>query len=95
MEKNVRLRVLYVMELFVQQTDAENGVTMQEILDWLADHNLTGERKSIYEDIHALKELVWTFSIHSPTKHIVLQVVNKIKKEKKNDTTAEIFRHCG
>ena len=36
MEKNVRLRVLYVMELFVQQTDAENGVTMQEILDWLA-----------------------------------------------------------
>ena len=56
MEKNVRLRVLYVMELFVQQTDAENGVTMQEILDWLADHNLTGERKSIYEDIHALKE---------------------------------------
>ena len=55
MEKNVRLRVLYVMELFVQQTDAENGVTMQEILDWLADHNLTGERKSIYEDIHALK----------------------------------------
>lgn len=56
MEKNVRLRVLYVMELFVQRTDAENGVTMQEILDWLADHNLTGERKSIYEDIHALKE---------------------------------------
>lgn len=40
----------------MQQTDAENGVTMQEILDWLADHNLTGERKSIYEDIHALKE---------------------------------------
>lgn len=56
MEKNVRLRVLYAMELFVQQTDAENGVTMQEIIDWLADHNLTGERKSIYEDIHALKE---------------------------------------
>ena len=56
MEKNVRLRVLYVMELFLQQTDAENGVTMQEIIDWLADHNLTGERKSIYEDIHALKE---------------------------------------
>lgn len=40
----------------MRQTDAENGVTMQEILDWLADHNLTGERKSIYEDIHALKE---------------------------------------
>ena len=52
MEKNVRLRVLYVMELFVEQTDSEKGVTMQEILE----HDLTGERKSIYEDIHALKE---------------------------------------
>ena len=56
MEKNVRLRVLYVMELFVQQTEAENGVTKQEILDWMTDHNLNGERKSIYEDIQALKE---------------------------------------
>lgn len=56
MEKNVRLRVLYVMELFVERTDAENGVTMQDILEWLGEHNLAGERKSIYEDIHALKE---------------------------------------
>lgn len=56
MEKNVRLRLLYVMELFVEQTDADNGVTMQEILGWLEEHNLTGERKSIYEDIHALKQ---------------------------------------
>ena len=36
MEKNVRLRVLYVMELFVEQTDSEKGVTMQEILDWVS-----------------------------------------------------------
>lgn len=56
MKKDVRLRVLYVMELFVGQTDAENGVTMQEILDFLAERDLTGERKSIYEDIRALKE---------------------------------------
>ena len=52
MKKNVRLRVLYVMELFVEQTDADNGVTMKEILDWLEEHDLTGERKSIYEDIY-------------------------------------------
>jgi predicted DNA-binding transcriptional regulator YafY len=56
MEKNVRLRLLYVMELFVERTDEEHGVKMQEILAWLAEHNLTGERKSIYEDIRALQE---------------------------------------
>lgn len=56
MEKNVRLRMLYVMELLVEQTDANHGVTMQDILAWLEEHNLTGERKSIYEDIHALQQ---------------------------------------
>jgi predicted DNA-binding transcriptional regulator YafY len=44
------------MELFIERTDAEHGVRMQDILEWLADHNLTGERKSIYEDIHALQQ---------------------------------------
>lgn len=56
MEKNVRLRVLLVMELIVQETDEEHGVTMADIIKWLADHNIAGERKSIYEDIHALQE---------------------------------------
>lgn len=56
MEKNVRLRILLVMELIIQETNPEHGVTMAEIIAWLAEHNIAGERKSIYEDIHALQE---------------------------------------
>lgn len=56
MEKNVRLRLLLVMELIVEGTDEDHGVTMQDILKWLAQHGIAGERKSIYEDIHALQE---------------------------------------
>lgn len=56
MEKNVRLRILLVMELIMEQTDAEHGVTMQDILQWLESNQIAGERKSIYEDIHALQE---------------------------------------
>lgn len=56
MEKNVRLRILLVMELIMEKTNREHGVTMQEILEWLAVNHIAGERKSIYEDIHALQE---------------------------------------
>lgn len=56
MEKNVRLRILLVMELIVERTDEEHGVTMQEILQWLESNQIAGERKSIYEDIHALQQ---------------------------------------
>lgn len=56
MERNVRIRLLLVMELLVEKTDEEHGVSMKDILDWLAEHNIAGERKSIYEDIYALQE---------------------------------------
>lgn len=56
MKKNVRLRLLLVMELIVEKTDSEKGVTMQDILEWLEENDIAGERKSVYEDIHALQE---------------------------------------
>ncbi|MDD7403485.1 MAG: WYL domain-containing protein [Butyribacter sp.] len=56
MEKNVRLRILLVMELFFEKTDENHGVSMQNILSWLESNNLSGERKSVYEDIHALQQ---------------------------------------
>lgn len=56
MEKNVRLRILLVMEIFFERTDADHGISMQDILGWLERNNVSGERKSVYEDIHALQE---------------------------------------
>ncbi len=56
MEKNVRLRILLVMEVLVERTDQDHGVTMHDILEWLAHNEISGERKSVYEDIHALQD---------------------------------------
>lgn len=56
MEKNVRLRILLVMEFLLERTDTGHGVTMGDILQWLEKHQVAGERKSVYEDIHALQE---------------------------------------
>lgn len=56
MVKNVRMRLLLVMELLTGETNAEKGVTMQEIVNFVNERGFAGERKSIYEDIHALQE---------------------------------------
>lgn len=56
MEKNVRLRILYVMELFFEKTDAEHGISMSEIIHYLEEQGISGNRKSLYEDIYALQE---------------------------------------
>ena len=39
-----------------EQTDEKHGLTMKEILEWITEKGIAGERKSVYEDIHALQE---------------------------------------
>ena len=56
MEKNARLRLLYVMEMILENTDETHGLSMKDIIQSLAERGIAGERKSIYEDIHALQE---------------------------------------
>lgn len=56
MVKNVRMRVLLVMQILMEQTDATQGITMKDILEFISQKGIAGERKSVYEDIHALQE---------------------------------------
>ena len=56
MVKNVRMRLLLVMQVLTEQTDEKHGLTMKEILEWITEKGIAGERKSVYEDIHALQE---------------------------------------
>lgn len=68
MEKNVRMRLLLVMQLLTGETDAEHGVTMQEIVNFVNERGIAGERKSIYEDIHALQEFGLPIAYYSQDK---------------------------
>ena len=56
MVKNVRMKLLLVMQVLTEQTDEKHGLTMKEILEWITEKGIGGERKSVYEDIHALQE---------------------------------------
>ncbi len=52
--RNQKVKIL-VIEHLLQDTGENRVVTMQEILDKLAEYGITAERKSIYDDIEALR----------------------------------------
>ncbi|MBU5481241.1 WYL domain-containing protein [Blautia sp. MSJ-19] len=53
--RNQKGKIL-VIEHLLQETGEGRIVTMQEILDRLTEYGITAERKSIYDDIEALRE---------------------------------------
>ena len=51
---NQKIKIL-LLEKMLQNTDENHVVTMQEILDSLAEYEIPAERKSIYDDMEALR----------------------------------------
>lgn len=51
-----KLKLLYLMDILKKHTDKDTFITMEQILALLEKHNISAERKSIYEDINALKD---------------------------------------
>lgn len=54
---NQKLKLVYLMKIFMEKTDDAHRLTMPEIIAELEKHDITAERKSIYADIEALREL--------------------------------------
>ena len=48
-----KLKLLYLMRMLEEETDAEQGLTMAQILERLEAQGITAERKGIYRDIEA------------------------------------------
>ncbi len=55
--ENQKLKILYLLDILKTYTDAEKGITMQQIISRLSDFGITCERKSIYNDIFLLREI--------------------------------------
>lgn len=51
-----KLKTLHVMRMLQDETDADHGLTMTQILQNLADLGIPAERKGIYRDIETLRE---------------------------------------
>ena len=52
---NQKIKILILAEI-LKSTDVHKVVTMQEILDRIGQHGISAERKSIYDDMEALRD---------------------------------------
>lgn len=55
--KNQKLKLYYLIDYFKKYTDEDHTVSVVELIDYLATQGITAERKSIYRDIEAIRDL--------------------------------------
>ena len=51
-----KLKILYLLKILQEETDAQKGLSMRELIERLAEYGISAERKSLYEDIKVLRE---------------------------------------
>jgi len=52
---NQKLKVLYLYKILLENTNEKNGMTLSQILRELESYGVRAERKSVYDDIEALR----------------------------------------
>ena len=64
------MRLLRLRKIFMDETDAEHGITMPEILRHLRAYSIEADRRTIYEDIRVLQESEKMDIEHEPGDHL-------------------------
>lgn len=64
------MRLLRLRKIFMEETDAEHGITMPEILRHLRAYSIEADRRTIYEDIRVLQESEKMDIEHEPGDHL-------------------------
>lgn len=57
-----KLKIIYIMEYLLKNSDEDHAVTTSQIIAYLKSHDITAERKTIYSDIDALRDFGLTSS---------------------------------
>lgn len=52
---NQKLKLMYLLDKFMHDTDENHGITINEISEYLERYDIKSERKSLYDDIEALR----------------------------------------
>lgn len=53
---NQRLKILYLRQMLLDETDDEHGLSMADIISRLAELGIPAERKALYRDLDALRD---------------------------------------
>lgn len=51
-----KLKILFIRRILEEETDAEHGLSMKQLIERLAEEGISAERKGIYRDIEILRE---------------------------------------
>lgn len=54
--ENQKLKLLYLMDKFMTDTDEEHGITIKQMIDYLESNEISAERKSLYSDVMYLQD---------------------------------------
>ncbi|MCL1853403.1 MAG: WYL domain-containing protein [Peptococcaceae bacterium] len=61
---NQRLKLLYLMKILLEKTDASNPLSMSQLIRALAAYDIRAERKSIYTDMEILRRFGLDIEMH-------------------------------
>lgn len=50
-----KFKILYLMRVFMEQTDEQHPMTTNELIDYLSECGISVERKTVYDDIETLR----------------------------------------
>ncbi|MBR5932014.1 MAG: WYL domain-containing protein [Lachnospiraceae bacterium] len=53
---NQKLKLLYLMQIFMTDTDEDHGLTMREIIAKLGQYDISADRKTLYQDFEELRQ---------------------------------------
>lgn len=53
--KNQKLKLLYLVKIFLEETDDQHGLTRHELIDKLNHYGISADRKTLYSDFEELR----------------------------------------
>ena len=53
---NQKLKMLYLVKIFSEETDDEHALTMPQIIQKLAEYGVNADRKTLYQDFNELRD---------------------------------------
>ena len=54
-QPNQKLKLLYLLKILTENTDEDHALTIAQIIEMLRGYDISAERKSLYDDIEALR----------------------------------------
>lgn len=74
---NQKLKLIYLIDKFVRDTDENHGITINDITEYLNRYDIKAERKSLYDDIETLRTYGLDIVMDKSDKKVCYKLVSR------------------